>query len=435
MPNETPTPTPAPVVTPEVPVTPPPPAAAPSSGTAAAVPSPTATPPAALKAIDPKEAAKQRQQQGPLPTLQRKKDSKLTAFITSINYIGMGKERSMFIQNMATLLNAGLPIIEAIHTIIEETRVKPMKKILGKIVEDIESGTPLWMAMDDQHFFTTYAIALVRIGEESGNLARNMEYLAEQQDKDAELKGKIKTAMVYPCVIIGLVFCVVIVLGMFVLPNLVQVLFALNAPLPLATKILIAFTDFMTAHGTFVVLFSIVGLIILIVLNALFAPVKRVLQWLTFHTPGIGPLAMNATVARFGVILGGLLKAGVPLVESMKSLAEVTTVLAYQDLYVRLMDEIKMGQSFQKSFVEVRSAKRLLPISVTSLIVVGERSGTLADILMKISVIYDKKASEAAAKLPVVLEPILLLGIGGLVGFIAFAILMPIYSVVGNISK
>lgn len=362
------------------------------------------------------------------------KQSALTKFIVSLNYIGMGKERTMFIENMATLLGAGLPLPEALKTILEETRVKPMKKIVKKIVESVESGTPLWVAMQEQNFFTTYAIALVRIGEEAGSLARNMTYLAEQQEKDAELKSKVKMAMIYPAVVIVLVLAMVIILGVFVLPNLVQVLISLNAPLPLATKILIAFANFSSQNGTLVIGLGIGGLITVFVLNALCPPVKRVLQWLAFSVPGIGPLARSATIARFGVILGGLLQAGVPLPEAMRSLTDVTTVLSYRDFYGKLTEEILQGQSFQKAFVELKSAKKLFPVSVTSLIVVGERSGTLSQILLKIADIYDRKAAETAQKLPVVLEPMLLIFIGGLVGFIAFSILTPIYSVVGNIS-
>ncbi len=364
----------------------------------------------------------------------QKKPSAIANFIVSLNYLGMGKEKTTFVENMATLLGAGLPLPDALRTILEETKVKAMKKIVQRIVESVESGTPLWLAMQEQNFFTTYAIALVRIGEEAGSLAQNMTYLAVQQEKDSELKSKVKMAMIYPSIVIVLVMAMVIILGVFVLPNLVQVLISLNAPLPLATKILIAFANFSSQNGGLVVGLGIGSLLAVFVGNALVPPVKRTLQWVAFHIPGIGPLARSATIARFGVILGGLLQAGVPLPEAMRSLTEVTSVLVYRDFYGAVTEEIMQGQSFQKAFAELKVSRKLFPVSVTSLIVVGERSGTLSQILLKIADIYDRKAAETAQKLPVVLEPMLLLFIGGLVGFIAFAILTPIYSVVGNIS-
>ena len=363
----------------------------------------------------------------------KKAEGKIAVFLTSINYIGMGKEQMMFTQNLATLLNAGLPLVESLRTLHMEAKNKTMKKIVQRIVDAVESGSTLWSAMDEQHLFTPYAIALIRIGEEAGNLAQNMEYLSEQQEKDAALKQKVKMAMIYPAIVLVLIFIMVMGLGLFVLPNLVNVLFALNAELPLATRMLITVANFFTNHGMLAVGGSFGAIIGLFTATALLAPVRRVMQWMMFKVPGIGRLAREATIARFGVILGGLLRAGVPLVESMRSLVEVTSVLAYKDLYAKLLENITVGQSFQKSFADVKGSHRLLPVSVQSLVVVGEKSGTLSQVLMKISDIYDRKATDTAQKLPIVLEPMLLIFIGGLVGFIAFAIIMPIYSVVGNI--
>lgn len=361
----------------------------------------------------------------------KKAESKVAAFFAGLNNIGMGKECAMFIQNLAMLLNAGLTLIDALKTLVLETRSKPMKKAIVRITDAVESGAALWQAMDDQHLFSPYAIALTRIGEEAGNLARNMEYLAVQQEKDGELRGKVKMAMIYPSVVIVLMFIMVMGLGIFILPNLVSVLFALNAKLPITTRWLIAFSNFFSNHSV-VAVSSSCGVIIGFLLLNMLAPVKRVTQWVIFRIPGIGRLAKEATIARFGVILGGLLKAGVPLVEAMRSLTDVTTVLAYKTFYKRLTDDVNQGQTFRQSFEEIHVTKSLVPQSVQSLIVVGERSGSLADVLMKIADIYDKKASETAQKLPIILEPMLLLFIGGLVAFIAISIIVPIYSVVGQ---
>ncbi len=361
----------------------------------------------------------------------KKQQNKLTAFLASLNNIGMGKECGTFIQNLAMLLNAGLTLIDALKTLLLETRNKAMKKAIQRITDEVESGTPLWQAMDDQHLFSPYAVALTRIGEEAGNLARNMEYLSVQQEKDAELRGKVKMAMIYPSVVLVLMFVMVMGLGIFVLPNLVSVLFALNAKLPWSTKLLIKFSNFFSQHGILAV-GSSVGTVVVFALLNMWPPVKRGTQWLVFRIPGIGRLAREATIARFGVILGGLLRAGVPLVEALRSLTDVTTVLSYRAFYKRLTDDVNQGQSFQKCFAEIHGTKGLLPQSVQSLIVVGERSGSLADVLMKIADIYDKKASETAQKLPIILEPMLLLFIGGLVAFIAISIIVPIYSVVGQ---
>lgn len=354
--------------------------------------------------------------------------------LSAIGHIGLGKERMRFVQNLAMMLNAGLPLIDSLHTLLLETRAKPMRKVLQKIIDAVENGSPLWRAMEQQSFFSLHALALVRIGEEAGDLAQNMEYLALQEEKDHELKSKVKMAMIYPTIVLTIMFIIVIGLGMFVLPNLISVLYSLNVPLPFVTRLVIMFTDLFTNYGTIAVPGSIAGFILTIIV-AKYTPLKVVFQWIMFRIPGIGRLASEATIARFGVILGGLLKAGVPVIEAMQSLVEVTPIIAYKRLYSQMLDHITIGDSFSKSFSSIRHSEKLLPPSVQQLVITGEKSGALADIMLKIADIYDKKASETAQKLPVILEPMLLLFIGGLVGTIAFAIIVPIYSIVGSVGR
>jgi type IV pilus assembly protein PilC len=353
-------------------------------------------------------------------------------FLASLGHIGLGKERMMFIQNLGTMLGAGLSLVESLHTLQKETRAKPMRKIIQNVIDEVENGFPLWRAMDQQSFFTPHAIALVRIGEEAGNLAENVVYLAQQEEKDAALKGKVKMAMIYPTIVMVLMFIIVVGLGMFVLPQLLGVLTSLDVPLPLATRMIILFTNMFTEHGA-VFVPSMIGGFIFLGLLSKYTSFKVVTQWVMFHIPGIGALAREATIARFGVILGGLLKAGVPVVEAMQSLVTVTPIVRYKKLYQKMLDHITVGDSFAKSFTLIKKSEKLLPPSVQQLVITGERSGALADITLKVADIYDKKASDTAQKLPVILEPMLLLFIGGLVGTIAFAIIVPIYSIVGNV--
>lgn len=356
------------------------------------------------------------------------------AFFTSLNNIGMGKQRAIFVQNMAMMLGAGLSVLDALRTLTLETRNRAMKKIIAKITDAVESGVPLWKSMEQQYLFTPYEIALVHIGEDAGHLARNMEYLSIQQEKDHGLRQKVKIAMIYPSIVLTLMFIVVMGLGLFVLPNLVTVLISLNADLPLTTRIVIQITNIFNEHGVIMVP-SVIGAFIGFFLLAKFTRFRVVSQWLVFHIPGIGSLAREATIARFGVILGGLLQAGVPLVESLKSLEEVTYTVSHKRFYKKLLEHITVGDSFSVSFSAIKGSKKLLPISVQQLIITGEQSGSLAETLLKISDIYDKKASQTAEKLPVVLEPMLLLFVGALVGTIAFAIITPIYGVVGSVGR
>jgi len=360
-------------------------------------------------------------------------ESQLMAFLVRMNNIGMGKQAGLFVQSVAMMLNAGLPLLDALKIYRLEAHGGASKKFVQKIIESVESGSPLWRAMEEQHLFPPYDISMVRIGEDAGNLARNMEYLTEQREKDRALKSKVKMAMIYPSIILTMMFVLIMGLGIFVLPNLIQVLVSLNADLPISTRIIIVIANAFSTHGTVFVPASF-GLIILLFLLAKFTRFKVVAQWVMFHIPGIGRLAKEATIGRFGVILGGLLQAGVPLLEAMESLVSVTTVVAYRNFYAHLLERVQLGDSFAKAFEQLKETKKLLPVSVQQLVITGERSGSLAGSLLKIATIYEKKATETAQVLPVILEPMILLFIGALVGVIAFAIIIPIYSVIGNIS-
>jgi len=362
------------------------------------------------------------------------KKSTLSKIGAAIGNIGLGKEKARFIENLAILLNSGLSIVDALKTIHMEIRVKPMKKLVTRIIDQVESGMPLWMAMEDQNFFTTYALALIRIGEESGALARNMEYLSVQQEKDRSLKGKVKMAMIYPSIVISLTMIITLGLAWFVLPQLVGVLLALDAELPLVTKIIIWVSNFFRDHGAIAVPLILLGAILIVVICK-YTRFRGPAQQIIFRIPGIGSMARSATIARFGVILGSLLKAGVPLVESIHSMGEVTDIVSYKNFYFRLEKEIEVGQSFASAFESMKETSRLLPASVQQLVITGEKSGKIAEMLLRIADIYEKKAEDSAQKLPVILEPMLLLFIGGLVGTIAFAIIVPIYSIVGNVGR
>ncbi|HLD32563.1 MAG TPA: type II secretion system F family protein [Candidatus Peribacteraceae bacterium] len=365
---------------------------------------------------------------------EKKKKSSVAVFFQTLNYLGMGRYRHLFVQTLATMLNAGLPLLDSLRAFEAEVRSKAVKKMVGKVIVSVENGSSFWRAMEDTCFFSPYEIALVHIGEDAGNLARNMEYLSDQQEKDHALKQKVKMAMIYPTIVLTMMFVIVMGLGMFVLPNLVQVLYSLDVDLPLATRIVIEVSKFFEVYGMKVVPLMILFFIFLALLSR-FTRFKAVTQWFMFRIPGIGSLAKEATIARFGVIMGGLLRAGVPLVEALESLADVTQVYSYKSFYTKLLARINVGDSFAKAFEMMPHTRKLLPVSVQQLVVTGERSGTLSATLLKIADIYEKKAEETAEKLPIILEPMLLLFIGALVGTIAFAIIVPIYSVVGNVGR
>lgn len=364
----------------------------------------------------------------------RCKNVYLQEFLGALSHFGMGGERAAIVENLATMLNAGLPLVDALRTLREEARGRSGKKLLQRLIDRVENGQPLWRSMEEEHFFSPDSLALVRIGEEAGDLAQNMEYLALQQEKDQALRGKVKMAMIYPAIVLTLLVVMILGLGIFILPNLMQVLTSMHVALPLPSRIILAITGVMSAHGPLVITSTFL-LAVTTVILAKFSPLRGGFQWLIFRVPGIGRLMREATIARFGVILGGLLRAGVPLPDALRSLAEVTPVVAYARLYRSLHEHIMVGDSFQKGFAAIHGSVTLLPLSVQQLVMTGEKTGSLSKILLKVADIYERKANDTAQKLPIILEPMLLLFIGALVATIAFAVILPIYGVVGSLGQ
>lgn len=361
-----------------------------------------------------------------------KKQNRLVAFMNSLNYMGMGKERVGFIANLGTMMDAGLPLLDALRSLEMEAKVKPVKKLMNRIITAVELGSPLWRAMEAQYFFQPQQVAMVKVGEEAGNLVENLSYLTIQSEKDEALRGKIKTAMIYPIIIFTMLTAIIMGLGIFVLPNLIQVIYGLGVPLPLVTRGIIMFTNVFQDHGAVIIPGFFGGMVFLGILTK-YTSFKVVVQWVMYKVPGIGALLREATLSRFGVIMSGLLQAGLPVTDAIESLANVTPLVRYKKFYYQLLEHIKLGDSFRSSFKKIKLTDKCFPTSVQQLVITGEQSGSLAKIMGKIADIHDKRASDIAEKLPVILEPMLLLFIGSLVGTIALGILAPIYSIVGNI--
>lgn len=358
---------------------------------------------------------------------------RLRMVLRAMSYVGLGADRQMFIQGTATMLSAGLPVVEALEAYATETRRKTVRNVAESLVRNVRKGSPLWRAMQATDFFSHYEIALVHIGEESGNLPQNMQYLAQQMEEDRRLRHKIQMAMIYPAIVLTLMFLMIFGLGIFVLPNLVQVLRSFGGELPLSTRILMMFVNFMRNHGFTLMTGTLLSAVALCFAYQARSVRKRV-QWVLLHLPGVSRLLREATIARFGVILGTMLRAGVPLVQSLVALADITTMEQYRTFYIRMLNRVRTGDSFRKIFSTMPESRTLLPASVQQLVVTGERAGTLSEILLTIAQIYSRKAEETAQKLPIVLEPIILIFIGAVVGSIALAIITPIYAIVGSIS-
>lgn len=352
-----------------------------------------------------------------------------------LSTFGLSKERDQFIENFSMLVLSGMTIIGALSSIIKQTKSPGMKAILERMLVEIESGSPVWKALDGTKFFKGYTISLIRLGEESGNFAENLKVVALEEEKDREFKSKIKSALMYPIFVLGLTGIVGIGISWFILPKLAKIFYDLKLALPLITRVLLAFGLFLSKHGIIAVPAggAVIGAVGFLVFG--WNKTKFIGEAVIFSIPGIKMLLMEVEVARFGYLLGTLLEAGLPVTRAIDSLASASEVIRYKKFYLALRESIDAGNSFEKSFAAYKSINSLIPPPVQQLIISGEQSGNLNKTLIKVGQVLEAKSDTTTKNLTIIMEPILLVIVWAGVVSVAFAVILPIYSLVGGLNN
>jgi type II secretory pathway component PulF len=364
------------------------------------------------------------------PAPQRKlvEEGKLSTF-------GLGKERDQFIENLSMLVLSGMSITGALTSIIKQTKAPGMKKILERMALEIDAGSPVWKSFEKTGFFKGYTISLIRLGEESGNFAENLKVVALEEEKDREFKSKVRSALMYPAFVLVLTAVVGIGISWFILPKLAKIFSDLKLALPLVTRILLGFGLFLNKYGIIAVPAGMTvfgGIGYLVFGNP---KTKYIGEAIIFSIPGIKTLLMEVEVARFGYLLGTLLEAGLPVTKAIDSLAGASEVIRYRKFYNTLHDSIDMGNSFQKSFASYPNIDVLIPQPIQQLIISGEQSGNLNKTLIKVGQMLEAKSDTTTKNLTIIMEPILLVIVWAGVVSVAFAVILPIYSLVGGLNN
>jgi type II secretory pathway component PulF len=343
------------------------------------------------------------------------------------------KYRDYFTSNLALLLNAAVPIQEALGSLQETSKSKPLNDALEQMKQDINDGLPLWKTLDRAGIVSSQTLALVELGEQSGRLVENLEVAARQEEKQRIFKSKVRSALLYPSFVLGLTLIVGICVAWFLLPRLSETFSQLNVALPPISKFFIGIGVFLKSNGLWAVPsgLALLGLLI----YALFAApkTKAIGQALLFKVPGISKMMHEVEVARFGYLLGTLMEAGLSVTQSLESLRGATAATSYRRLYQKLLDSFEEGYSFRTTLPKNKATAGLIPPPVQQMVIAGERSGSLPETLLSIGHIYEERADISTQNLEAVLEPILLIFVWlGVMG-VAIAVILPIYSLVGGL--
>jgi type IV pilus assembly protein PilC len=339
------------------------------------------------------------------------------------------KDRVLFSRQLSTLINAGLPLLQALRSVASQTTDKNLRIILGQIIGDIEGGATLANSMAKHpKVFNQVYIALIAAGESSGTLDKALERLAVQQEKDADLNAKIKGAMIYPIVVMGVMIVVVGFMVVKVLPQ-VKVMYTSmpGANLPVVTRVLLAVSDFTIKYWWVeVVVLAIIGF--LTTKWARTGPGKEVIDKWKMHAWPVGGLFMKVYMARFTRTGETLVASGVPLLQVLGITSRAVSNIHIERAIVRAADKVKTGKSLAES---IANDTNFLPL-VPNMIRIGEESGSLEDMMAKVADYYEKEVDNEVKNISTIIEPVMMIMLGIVAFVIVAAVLLPIYGLAGQ---
>lgn len=338
------------------------------------------------------------------------------------------KDVVLFTRQMATLVEADLPLIEGLHALVRQAEKESFRKIISTLVSSIEGGASLSVALSEHgKVFSRFFISLVRAGEVAGKLQTTLSYLADYLERSASLNSKIKGALVYPIFVLVAMIVVAFILMTTVLPNLLSIIKDAGVEnLPFTTRILITVSDFINTY--LVLLFILfIGAIFMFIYYVKTPQGREKLDNIKIRMPRFGAVFRNFYLARIAETLAVLIKSGVPILDGINITSDVVGNAVYRDILLRARENVQGGGTISEVFEKYEE----IPSLLTSMLIVGERTGRTDFILENIFNFYKTESENSVQNLSQLIEPVLILILGLGVGLLISAVLLPIYSLVG----
>lgn len=353
---------------------------------------------------------------------------KLLGATLTIGGVGL-TAKAVTAKHLAVMLKSGLSITEAL-SVARDSADGKLSRVLANILKSVESGHTLSSSLAEYpKVFSGFFVNAVYAGETSGTLSESLENVAEQLEKEKELIGKVRGAMIYPAIVLVVAVILGAVMSFMVLPKIIPLFEGLKADLPFSTRMLIKFSRFMEERGEI----ALVSLALFIILTSWLARRKFTQPFthhLLLHTPIAKKISRNVNLARFCRTLGMLLKSGVTIDSALHITAETTRNYYYRRALEQISRDVGRGAKLSESLERVG---HIFPPLVTRMIKVGEESGRYEETLFYLANFYEVEVDSATKSLSAAIEPALLLVMGLAVGFLAISIITPIYDITGRI--
>lgn len=368
----------------------------------------------------PMEIAQKAQNAGLLDTIKKRMDDNKKVKL---------KDLTIFSRQFSTMINAGVSLVRTLNILADQATNPKFKKSISEIRSKVEEGNSLSDALRDYpRIFQKLYVSMVRAGETGGVLDEVLDRLATFLEKQAKLEGQIKSAMVYPVVVLVIATAIFFFLLTFVLPIFKDMFDSMNAELPAFTQMLINMSTLVRTRGIFVVLG--IGGAVWSFKRFINTPYGR--KWfdgVMLKAPVFGPLLRKTSVARFTRTLGTLLRSGVPLMQALEIVQDTAGNVHVAEAIAKVRDAVREGEGLTKKLEETG----IFPPMVTQMIAIGEETGAMDDMLSRIADFYDNEVEEAVKALTSLLEPLMMVGIGGMVGSIIIGMYLPMFSIIGAI--
>lgn len=343
------------------------------------------------------------------------------------------KDQVLFAKRLSFLVHAGVPIVEGLRMLRSQATSDRRKKMFDKIIHDVSSGQFLATSLGKfRNMFGDFAINIIRVGESSGILSQNLNYLADELKKKQMLRRKVWSALVYPIFITISTLVLSGMLTIFIVPKILPIFTSLNVKLPVTTRILIAVSNFLQKFGIFLIAALIVAGIAFRLLIKKNERVRLIVHKMILIFPIAGNITKQYNMTNFCRTLGLLLKSGVKIVEAISITADTTENLAYKKEIKMLAKNVAKGERISK---HLERHTNLFPEMATQMIVIGETTGNLSDTLIYLSELYESEVDELTKNLSGAIEPLLMIIMGVVVGFVAVSVITPIYEVTKGLQR
>lgn len=339
------------------------------------------------------------------------------------------KDKLVFTRQFATLIGAGLPIATSLKTVAAQTQNKAMKAVIEDLLLNVEGGKTFGDSCAKYpRIFNNVYLALVRAGEMSGTLDESLKRLAEQQEKDAALMSKIRGAMIYPAIVLAVIILVMVYLMLTIVPQVEQLYKDLDKPLPGITTVVVSFSNFIVAFWWLVIIVAVGGVFGLIQFGRTEAGTKF-FDTVKLNVPVFKILFRKMYMARFARTAQILLSTGVAMLDTLSISGEAINNVVLNEQIKIVVDKVKGGKALSAALMD---RDYILPL-VPQMAGIGEESGKIDEMLGKAAKVYEDEVEEQVRTISTMIEPMLMLMLGGMAALMIGAVLLPIYSLVNSI--